>query len=60
MLPGGHPLAVQLHHVRTVCRRAERALVTLHYAELGSAEYVMMQYLNSLIDWLFVADRLVK
>jgi cob(I)alamin adenosyltransferase len=29
VLPGGTPAAALLHHARTVCRRAERSVVTL-------------------------------
>jgi cob(I)alamin adenosyltransferase len=60
VLPGGHPVAAQLHHARTVCRRAERTLVVLQSAEPDNAEPVMMHYLNRLSDWLFVAARWVN
>lgn len=48
ILPGGSLAAAQLHVARTVCRRAERLLVTL-------GEDVV--YLNRLSDYLFVAAR---
>ena len=55
ILPGGSPLAAQLHLARTVCRRAERRGFTL----AGGAETnpLALQYLNRLSDWLFVAAR---
>jgi cob(I)alamin adenosyltransferase len=56
VLPGGDLAAAQLHVARTVCRRAERLVVTLAREEpLG--EHVL-PYLNRLSDLLFVAARL--
>ena len=57
ILPGGTPAAAQLHLARTVCRRAERRLVTLmtHSAEPIAGELVV--YLNRLSDLLFVLAR---
>ncbi len=55
VLPGGSPLAAQLHVSRTVCRRAERLAVTLARSESVNPESV--RYLNRLSDWLFVAAR---
>ena len=60
VLPGGHPVAAQLHHARTVCRRAERTLVALQKVESDNAEPVTLQYLNRLSDWLFVAARWIN
>lgn len=55
VLPGGGPVAAHLHIARTVCRRAERAVVRLARAEAAPVEAV--RYLNRLSDWLFVAAR---
>ncbi|MBI5466034.1 MAG: cob(I)yrinic acid a,c-diamide adenosyltransferase, partial [Candidatus Kerfeldbacteria bacterium] len=55
ILPGGNPLAASLHHVRTVCRRAERAVVRLAESELVRPE--VLKYLNRLSDYLFVLAR---
>jgi cob(I)alamin adenosyltransferase len=55
ILPGGSPSASILHIARTVCRRAERELTTLHRAEPQRAQ--VLQYLNRLSDYLFVAAR---
>ena len=55
ILPGGTRAAALAHVARTVCRRAERALVAL-----GEAENVSdpaRRYLNRLSDLLFVAGR---
>lgn len=55
VLPGGTPAAAQLHVARTVCRRAERRLVTLSRSEAVGPEAV--RYLNRLSDLLFVMAR---
>ena len=55
VLPGGHPAAAHLHLARTVCRRAERLLVTLARAE-PVGEWAL-PYLNRLSDALFVLAR---
>jgi cob(I)alamin adenosyltransferase len=55
VLPGGAPLAAFLHVARTVCRRAERAVVALGRAEAMDPAIVV--YLNRLSDLLFVLAR---
>jgi len=55
VLPGGQPAAAWCHLVRTVCRRAERDVVTLGRAEPVNPEVVI--YLNRLSDLLFVLGR---
>lgn len=55
ILPGGSPSAAACHVARTVCRRAERRLVTLAHAE--SVSVISVQYLNRLSDLLFVLAR---
>lgn len=55
ILPGGSRLAGLLHQARTISRRAERELVTLHRAEPQRPELV--RYVNRLSDYLFVAAR---
>jgi cob(I)alamin adenosyltransferase len=55
ILPGGAVGAAQLHLARTICRRAERDVITLAAAEPVGA-YVI-QYLNRLSDLLFVMAR---
>lgn len=55
VLPGGSPAAAQLHVARTVCRRAERRLVTLAAHESVRPEALV--YLNRLSDALFVLAR---
>ena len=58
ILPGGSPLAAQMHLCRTVCRRAERLVVELATMEEVNAEAV--KYLNRLSDWFFVAGRIAN
>jgi cob(I)alamin adenosyltransferase len=55
VLPGGTAAAAWAHLARTVCRRAEREVVTLGRTELVNAEVVV--YLNRLSDLLFVLSR---
>jgi cob(I)alamin adenosyltransferase len=55
ILPGGSPAGAVLHLARTVCRRAERRLVTLAFRQKVSAGAVV--YLNRLSDLLFVMAR---
>jgi len=55
VLPGGTRAAATCHLARTVCRRAERALVALGRVEGVSA--LSIQYLNRLSDLLFLAAR---
>jgi len=57
VVPGGTPSASALHLARTVCRRAERHIVSLG-PEATAAETVI--YINRLSDLLFVLARLVN
>ena len=66
LLPGGHVLAAELMLARAVCRRAERRLVRLAQVRsrgLSQTEAAkvtpaaIMQFMNRLSDWLFVAAR---
>ncbi len=58
ILPGGGSGGAVLHLARTVCRRAERHLVTLEQSEDINPE--VGRYLNRLSDHLFVLARLVN
>jgi cob(I)alamin adenosyltransferase len=55
VLPGGTPSAALLHQARTVCRRAERSVVTL--AREADVDPKIIVYLNRLSDLLFVLAR---
>jgi cob(I)alamin adenosyltransferase len=53
VLPGGTPVAAQLHVCRTVCRRAERRVI-----ECGDGvSRECVRYLNRLSDLLFILSR---
>ena len=58
ILPGGTQAAAYIHLARTVSRRAERNLITLHHEEPVS-EYIL-QYMNRLSDLLFVLARYIN
>jgi cob(I)alamin adenosyltransferase len=53
VIPGGTPVAAQLHVSRTVCRRAERRAIAV--GDELNAEVV--RYLNRLSDLLFILAR---
>ena len=55
VLPGGCRSATFLHMARTICRRAERSVVSLKSKEEINDNTLI--YLNRLSDWLFVASR---
>ena len=55
ILPGGSEGGAALHLARTVCRRAERAVVALAVDDV--VHPVILAFLNRLSDFLFVAAR---
>lgn len=57
ILPGGSESAARCHHARTVCRRAERLLVSLSKVE--DINDISLRYLNRLSDLLFVLARVL-
>ena len=58
IVPGGTPKAAALHVARTVCRRAERRVVTLSRdVEIPG---IVVVYLNRLSDLLFVLARVAN
>lgn len=58
ILPGGAQEACFCHMARTICRRTERSLVSLHNETPISIE--LLSYINRLSDWLFVAGRVIN
>lgn len=58
ILPGGSRAAALAHVARTVCRRAERRVVTLANSE--TVPELAGPYLNRLSDLLFVASRVLN
>ena len=59
ILPGGGAVGVACHLARTVCRRAERASVTLAGTEGEAVREQALHYLNRLSDYLFVLGRAI-
>lgn len=57
VLPGGNPLSAWLHMARTVCRRAERWMVTLLHEEPDKVGPEPLKYINRLSDLFFVLAR---
>ena len=55
VIPGGTPAVAFLHVARTVCRRAERTVVTLDAKD--PVDPLILVYLNRLSDLLFVLAR---
>ncbi|MBI3260958.1 cob(I)yrinic acid a,c-diamide adenosyltransferase [Candidatus Berkelbacteria bacterium] len=58
IIPGGSEMGSRLHLTRAVCRRAERAIITLSRKAPVNPE--IMRYLNRLGDALFVMARFVN
>jgi len=58
IMPGGTPKAAALHVARTVCRRAERAVVRLSHTT--DVPPIVIVYLNRLSDLLFVLARVAN
>jgi cob(I)alamin adenosyltransferase len=58
ILPGGAKSAAVAHLARTVCRRAERSVVSLAAEEAVSD--LVRQYLNRLSDLMFVLGRVLN
>ena len=57
IIPGGSETGARLHVARSICRRAERDLVSLNNIEKLSTD--ILKYVNRLSDYLFVLARLV-
>jgi cob(I)alamin adenosyltransferase len=58
IMPGGTPKAAALHVARTVCRRAERAVI--HLQRQDEIPPIVIVYLNRLSDLLFVLARVAN
>lgn len=55
ILPGGSELVSLCHICRTICRRAERRVVSV--AAVIELDAILIKYLNRLSDYLFVLGR---
>lgn len=58
VLPGGTPAAAAFHLARTICRRAERSVITL--ARSDDVPALFLVYLNRLSDLLFTLARVAN
>ena len=58
IMPGGTSKAAALHVARTVCRRAERAVI--HLQREAEIPQIVVIYLNRLSDLLFVLARVAN
>jgi cob(I)alamin adenosyltransferase len=56
VVPGANPSQAKLHIARTVCRRAERRIITLTRTE--PVDPAVLHYMNRLSDLLFMLSRL--
>lgn len=60
ILPAGSAAAAHLHLARSICRRAERRVVTLVRRHEASVSEELLIYLNRLGDLLFVLSRVAN
>jgi cob(I)alamin adenosyltransferase len=60
ILPGGSRAAALAHVCRTVCRRAERAIVALSRSESAAVNDAPRRYVNRLSDLMFVMARVLN
>lgn len=58
ILPGGHSSVSIAHICRSVCRRAERQVISL--SEHEEVQRIIKVYLNRLSDYLFVLSRKIS
>lgn len=56
ILPAGSLSCSYAHQARSICRRAERSLISLQKRD-QNVQKISLQLLNRLSDWLFVASR---
>lgn len=55
ILPGDNKQSAYLHVARTVCRRAERVIVSLMHQEEVNEK--LLKYVNRLSDWIYALSR---
>jgi cob(I)alamin adenosyltransferase len=60
VLAGGGTAGATLHLARTVCRRAERAMVALRASDEATVDAAILIYVNRLSDLLFVMARVAN
>ena len=59
IIPSGSFACSYAHQARSVCRRAERSLMSVHTRD-QNIQSTALQLLNRLSDWLFVASRALQ
>ncbi len=59
ILPGGSKAAATIHVCRTVTRRAERLITTLH-REAEPVNPIVLKYINRLSDYFFAIARVIN
>jgi cob(I)alamin adenosyltransferase len=57
ILPAGTRLGALFHWTRTICRRAERAIVAVAEADSGGISPSLLAYINRLSDLFFILAR---
>ncbi len=60
ILPGGDSVGALVHWACTICRRAEREIISLAESEKEAVEADVLKYMNRLSDFLFVLARWVN
>ena len=60
VLPGGGKTSAYLHLARTVCRRAERSVITLTQIPNEKVDKWVIIFMNRLSDYLFTLARLAN
>jgi cob(I)alamin adenosyltransferase len=58
ILPGGNIDVAHCHIARTVCRRAERAIIRLSSTE--TVQDIILRFINRLSDYLFILARQIS
>jgi cob(I)alamin adenosyltransferase len=56
ILPGNNKASAYLHLSRTICRRAERVIVSLNQRESISSD--LLRFINRLSDWIYSLARI--
>ena len=60
ILPGGTPISAHCHIARTICRRAERLVISVTMDKEIFENDIVIKYLNRLSDFLFTLARLLN
>lgn len=60
VIPGGTDTGATLHHARSVCRRAERRVVSLASTDGENVREQLLTYVNRLSDALYILARTVN